>query len=77
MVHDIFRQLLLDQSLFDVVVDRETQPKVKWWLDCLCWILKHDHNPTFAAHWTEIRSMLVALGLEIYGYREMQNTERS
>jgi len=77
MVHDVLRQLLLDQSLFDVVVDRRSQPEVKRWADALCWVLKHEHNPTFAARFADIRAMLAALGFEIYQYPEMQNREET
>lgn len=74
MRHDVLVGLLLDQELFDAVVDKQSQPAVFRYAEALCWTLNHRHNTAFDDNFKVISEGLKARGLEVFKYPEMQNT---
>jgi hypothetical protein len=60
--HDLLHCLILDQELFELVVDEESHRQmVLNNEDVLCWMLKHEHNPTFLNNLSAIQTRLEML----------------
>jgi len=64
--HDLLLQLTLDQMLGE-----ELAPKVILALDVLCWVLCHDHNPSFQDKLNGLEQALKDAGFELVDGHEL------
>lgn len=64
--HDQLRAVLLEEVLVpNPYIARRTKAGVTAALDALCWVLRHDHNQTFAENLHQLDKYLVAHGFEL------------
>ena len=73
--HDVLVQLILNPEVLGAVIDPRFHGDLKRYAECLCWVLEHPHNPTFANNMGQIFERLELLGLEVCQYPEPQNRE--
>ncbi len=71
--HDLLRGILLGETPLDV--SPFEQPVLTSALDALCFVLKHDHNQTFAGNLERMERLLREAGVELVDSGQIQTPE--
>jgi hypothetical protein len=70
--HDMLTAVALDDELRQRLIEPGRLVLVKASLDTLCWVLRHDHNHTFAMNLELLEMKLKLMGIEIKRFDTMQ-----
>lgn len=63
--HDLLVNLIASEELRTTLFDGEILDRMLSALDALCWVLRHDHNVTFAVNLLALEGSLRAMGVEM------------
>jgi hypothetical protein len=74
--HDLLVSLALDEKLLQAAVTLESRPYILYALNVLCWVLKHDHNVSFALSLTKLEAALKGLGVTVLDLGSLHEGER-
>jgi hypothetical protein len=70
--HDVLAFIVTTPKLRKALVKEDAVDRLTAALDVLCWMLRHDHNRTFASNLARLENAMATMGCEMHRCDEMQ-----